>query len=355
MSLSRRDLLSRLGFGLSLLPPLAFAPLSTFGSLMFEPKGDLAPAKPLPPNPFLKNGKALVAIVHGEELDLMLREGLRLIGGSDRMGLRGKRVLIKPNVVIDRPPPATTSPQLVAAMVRLVRDAGAAEVIVADSSGIIRFPTSANLVATGIKQAAESAGAHVLALEDAPWVRVEPAGATILPRYYVSKPVYEAEVFINLPVIKTHRFAHYSCSLKNLVGIIHPRYRPSVSFLSPDWHERIAELNLAVHPHLTIADGTTLMIAGGPSSGTPARGDVLLLSGDRIALDAVAVALIRTFGAWPKLTDKSVWEQRQIKRAIELGLGVSGPGGFDLVAHSVTGSNPAFDQLVANIHRELAA
>src|SRR5207245_8491732 len=65
--------------------------------------------------------------------------------------------------------------------------------------------------------------------------------------------------------------------LKNLVGIIHPRYRPSVSFLSPDWHVRIAELNLAVHPHLTIADGTTLMIAGGPTSGTPAQADILLL------------------------------------------------------------------------------
>jgi uncharacterized protein (DUF362 family) len=354
VSLTRRNVLSRLGFGLSFLPALTLAPRSVLGALLFEPDGARVPAKPLPPNPFMRNGKALVAMVHGDDPAAMLREGFRQIGPLDRLGLQGKRVLIKPNVVNDRPPPTTTSPQVVAAVVRLVREAGAAEVLVADSSGIIRQPTSANLVATGIKQAAESAGARVFALDEEPWVRVEPAGAKALPHYYVSRPVYEADVFINLPVIKTHRFAHYSCSLKNLVGIIHPRYRPSVTFLSPDWHERIAELNLAVHPHLTIADGTTLMIAGGPTGGEPAQADVLLFSGDRIALDAVAVALIRTFNAWPKVTDKGVWEQRQLKRAIELGLGVHGSSQIELVAQSISGPDATFERRVAQIRQDLA-
>ena len=181
-------------------------------------------------------------MVHGQDPAAMLEAGLDMLGGIERLEPRGKRVLVKPNVVNDRPPPATTSPPVIAAVVRKVRAAGAAEVIVADSSGIIRFPTAANLEATGVRAAAESAGARVLALEDEPWVRVEPAAATSLPRYYVSKPVYQADLFINLPVVKTHRFTHYSCSLKNLVGIVHPRYRPSVSFLAGDWHERIAEL-----------------------------------------------------------------------------------------------------------------
>jgi len=346
-------MLGRLVWGLTFLPTLAFAPRSILNTLLFEPDGALVPAKPLPPNPFMRDGKALVSIVRGEDPPAMLQAGLNLIGGIGRLDLRGKRVLIKPNVVNDRPPPSTTNPKVVEAVVRLARESGAQGVTVADSSGIIRFPSSANLAATGIKQAAESAGASVLALEEEPWVRVEPASAKALPRYYVSKPVYDADVFINLPVIKTHKFAYYSCSLKNLVGIIHPRYRPSVSFLSPDWHERIAELNLAVHPLLTIADGTTLMIAGGPTSGTPARADILLLSGDRIALDAVAVALIRTFGAWPKVTEQAVWEQRQIKRAIELGLGVQGPSHIELVTQSLAGPDASFDRLIATIRKDL--
>ncbi len=352
---TRRDMLGRLAWGLTFLPAVAFAPRSILNTLLFEPEGALVQAKPLPFNPFMRNGKALVAIVRGEDPHAMLQAGIELIGGIGRLDLRGKRVLIKPNVVNDRPPPSTTNPQVVAAAVRLVREAGAHAVTVADSSGIIRFPSSLNLAATGIKQAAESAGASVLALEEEPWVRVEPASAKALPRYYVSKPVYDADVFINLPVVKTHRFAHYSCSLKNLIGIIHPRYRPSVSFLSPDWHERIAELNLAVHPHLTIADGTTLMVAGGPTSGTPARANILLISGDRIALDAVAVALIRTFGAWPRVTEQAVWEQRQIKRAIELGLGVHGPSQVELVTLSLSGQDASFERLIETIRRDLTA
>jgi len=354
MRTSRRDFLSRLGFGFAFLPALAMAPRSVVGNLLFEPDGVLVPSKPLPPNPYVRDGKALIAIVHGQEPNAMLQAGLELLGGLGRLAVSGKRVLIKPNVVNDRPPPSTTNPQVITAVVKTVREAGAREVVVADSSGLIRFPTTDNLAATGVRAAAEQAGARVLALEEEAWVRVEPAGARSLPRFYVSKPVYDADVFINLPVVKTHRFAHYSCGLKNLVGITHPRYRPSVSFLAGDWQERIAELNLAVHPHLTIADGTTIMIAGGPTSGTPARTDLLLLSGDRVALDAVAIALVRTFGAWPKLAEQSVWEQRQIRKAIELGLGAGGPHQVELLTRSVAGPDAGFDKLVDTIRRELS-
>ena len=353
--LTRRNLLDRLALGLALLPAITRTPRSVLGSLLFEPEGSLVPAKSPPANPFVRDGNALVALIHGDDPEAMLREGLRQLQAPERLELRGKRVLIKPNVVNDRPPPTTTSPRIVAAVVRWVREAGAREVIVADSSGIIRMPTSDNLVETGIKQAAETNGARVLALDEEPWVRVEPTGAKTLDHYYISKLVYEADVFINLPVIKTHQFAHYSCSLKNLVGIIHPRYRPSVHFLSSDWHERIAELNLAVHPQLTIADGLTVMIAGGPTSGTPAQANLLLLSGDRIALDAVALALIRTYGAWPKVSGGSLWEQRQLKRAMELGLGITDRRRLELLPYSISGPDPAFAQLVAKIRKDLAA
>jgi uncharacterized protein (DUF362 family) len=357
MTFSRRSMLARMGFGLTLLPAMVRAPRSIVGMLLSAPEGPLMPAKPMPANPFRKNGKTLVAIVHGNsetDVGIMLAEGLKLIGGLERLELQGKRVLIKPNVVNNRPPPVTSNPHVIAAVVRAVKDAGARDIIVADGSGIIRLPTSDNLVATGIKQAAESAGAGVVALEDEPWVRVEPSAAQAMPHYYVSRRVYEADVFINLPVIKTHKFANYSCGLKNLVGITHPRYRPSLRFFSTDWHERIAELNLAVHPHLTIADGTMVMIAGGPTSGTAAKADILLLSGDRVALDAVAVALLRTYGTWPRLREKTPWQQRQIARAIELGLGVGDPTRLELVTRSVSAANAGFDRLVARIRRDLA-
>lgn len=285
----------------------------------------------------------------------MLPRAMELLGGFDRVGVRGKRVLLKPNVLNDQPPPSTTNPAVVGAMAAMVKAGGAAEVLVADGSGIIRLPTSANLTTTGMRAAAESAGARVLALEDEPWVRIEPPQAQALKRFYFSRPVYDADLVINMPVIKTHRFAEFSCSLKNFVGVVHPRNRPSVTFWTGDWHERIAEINLAVHPTLTVADGTTTMIAGGPTSGTPSQTDLLICSGDRVAVDMTAIALLRSFGTWPKLQGKRIAEQRQIKRAAELGLGVGSGRDIELVSDAVDGAPPAFTQLVEQIRRELLA
>ena len=350
---SRREFFARLAFGFSLLPPLVSAPRSLWGHLLFDPDGPLVPAKPVPLNAYAKNGKSLVVVVHGKDPRAMLQAGLNLLGGIERLDPRDKNILIKPNVLNDRPPPSTTSPSVVASVVETVRQSGARHVTVADGSGIIRLPTADNLVATGIRTAAERGGATVSALEEHLWVCVEPAQAQAIRRYFVSRPVYEADLIINVPVIKTHRFAEYSCSLKNIVGAIHPRYRPSVTFLSGNWHERIAELNLAVHPQLTIADGTTVMIAGGPTSGTQAAADLLLLSGDRVALDVIALGLLRAYGTWPKLQGMRIEDQRQIKRAAELGLGFREARRIELVSQSIERSAPDFERLVDRIRADV--
>ncbi len=350
---SRREFFSRLALGVSLLPPLMTSPRSVWRHLLFDPDGRLVPAKPVPSNVFTRGGKSLVAIVHGKDPRAMVQAGLSLLGGLERLHPQGKRILIKPNVLNDRPPPSTTSASVIEAVVEICRRSRAEHVVVGDGSGIIRLPTTDNLTVTGIRTAAERGGAAVLAVEEHPWVRVEPAQAVAIRRYFVSQPVYEADLLINVPVVKTHRFAEYSCSLKNIVGVIHPRYRPSVTFLSGNWHERIAELNLAVHPELTIADGTTVMIAGGPTSGTSAAGDVLLLSGDRVALDVIAIGLLRAYGAWPKVQGMRIEAQRQVKRAAELGLGVSGPERIELVSQSLERSAPDFERLVGRIRADV--
>lgn len=350
---SRREFFARLACGLSLVPPLISAPRSLWRQLLFDPDGPLVPVKPVPPNVFTRNGKSLVALVHGKNLRAMLQTGLGLLGGVERLNPQGRSVLIKPNVLNDRPPPSTTSASVVEGVVEVFQQSGAKHVTVGDGSGIIRLPTADNLIATGIRRAAERRGAAVLALEEQPWVRVEPPQAQAIRRYFLSRPVYDADLFINVPVIKTHRFAEYSCSLKNIVGVIHPRYRPSVTFLSGNWHERIAELNLAVHPQLTIADGTTVMIAGGPTSGTSVIADLLLLSGDRVALDMIAMGLLRAYGAWPKVQGMRIEAQRQIRRAAELGLGVQEAERIELVSQSIEHRASDFERLVGRIREDV--
>lgn len=355
MSFSRRELFHNAGFGLLLLPAILRSPRSVLGHLLFDPVGPLVAPRPRPVNPFKQNGKALVAIVYGSNPSQMLPRAMGLLGGLDRLDLHGKRVLLKPNVLNDRPPPTTTNPKVIGAMVGLVKKAGAADVVVADGSGVIRLPTSDNMTRTGMRSAAEAEGARVLALEDEPWVRMEPPEAQVLRTFYFSRPVYDADVVINVPVIKTHRFADFSCSLKNFVGAVHPRYRPSVTFWKGGWHERIAELNLAVHPQLTVVDGTTIMIEGGPTSGTPAQTDLVICSGDRLAVDLVAVALLRSFDSWPKLQGRRIEEHRQIKHAAALGLGMGVGADVTVVSDAVGTAPPAFHRLVEHIQRDLLA
>jgi uncharacterized protein (DUF362 family) len=104
---------------------------------------------------------------------------------------------------------------------------------------------------------------------------------------------------------------------------------------------------------LTIADGTTVMIAGGPTSGTQAAADLLLLSGDRVALDMIALGVLRAYGVWPKVQGKRIDVQRQIKRAADLNLGVSDTQRIELVSQTIERSAPDFDRLVDRIRKDV--
>ena len=146
--MTRRELISRLAFGLTFMPALAFAPRSLLSSLLFEPDSALVPAKTIPPNLFQRDGKSLVAMVHGHDLGEMLQEGIAQLGGLASLELAHKRILVKPNIVNDRPPPSTTSVGVISAVVRMLKQGGG-EVTVADSSGMLRFPSAAGSRSSG--------------------------------------------------------------------------------------------------------------------------------------------------------------------------------------------------------------
>lgn len=346
MKLTRRSLLS-LG-SLSLLS-LSFPRCrSILRQLLFGPDGEVASPKPEAANVFRKDGKNLVSIVRGADVEEMLRESLKLIGGLDRLHVRGKEVLIKPNVVAADPPPTTTNPQLAKAAVALFYEAGASRVKVGEMSAILTLPTMRNLERTGMKQAAEAAGAEVIAFDDGPWVEVRHPLAKHAGAFYVAKAVYEADILVNLPVIKTHRSASYSLSLKNAIGWVHPRNRPSLTG-SSFWEEIIAEVNLAVRPHLIVADGLTAMVSGGPWKGEVESTQLVMASGDPVALDLVGLGLLKSFGRWEKVAKLPVWEQRQVRRAIEIGLGARSHEEVEILPRSLGGEDPEFVKLVEAI------
>lgn len=297
-------------------------------------------------NLFKEDGKSLVSLVGGKDTKEIVREAVARIGGFERIGIRGRTVLVKPNVVAGRRNPATTNPEVIRATVSLLYEAGASRVFVGDMSALFRLPTKKNMEKTGIMRAAIDAGAQVLYFEDHDWIRVKVPSGKYIKEVYVSEWIFNTDRVINLPVIKTHRSAQYSICLKNFVGATHFRQRPY--FVDRrHWEEVVAEINLAYTPDLNIVDGTTIMVEGGPWKGIEKETNLIIASGDRVAADIVGLALIKAFGLWRSAL-KNIWEARQIRRAVELGLGSSKKDEIKLISSS-TGKDRKFEELLEKI------
>jgi len=348
VKLTRRTLLTLAG--LAALGVTIPACRQMLRQMLFSPEATSAAAPPPVANPFRSGGQSLVAIVHGDDVPAMVRRAVELIGGIDQLGVRGRRTLVKPNVVSGSPPPTTTDPRVVRAVSELAKAAGAAPLAVGDMSAVLSLPSRPHLVETGIARVATEVGATLFAFDEGEWVEVRQPAAEHATSVYVAKAVHEAERLISVPIIKTHRNASFSCALKNTVGCVHGKNKPW-AYGSAAWEPVVAELNLAVRPHLFVVDGLQSMVSGGPWSGESLQTNVILASADPIATDVVALGLLKAAGRWELVTGKGVWEQRQIQRAVALGLGARGPAEIALVAEDLTGRDRAFQALVDSIRR----
>jgi uncharacterized protein (DUF362 family) len=99
----------------------------------------------------------------------------------------------------------------------------------------------------------------------------------------------------------------------------------------------IAEINAAYTPDLVVLDGVEALVRGGPDRGDQVQANVVLASKDRVALDAVGVAILRHFGTTPDVNEGAVFDQAQIARAAELGLGAQGPEEIEIVTEDEAG------------------
>ena len=87
----------------------------------------------------------------------------------------------------------------------------------------------------------------------------------------------------------------------------------------------IAEINLCYSPALILMDGVDVFTDGGPDRGRRKRAGVMVAGTDRVAVDAVGLAILKVLGSNREIMDTPIFEQEQIARAVELGLGVSSP------------------------------
>lgn len=235
----------------------------------------------VPANPSLPE----MAVIQGDEPAAMVQRAFQELGGVRRFIGRGDVVVIKPNVSWDRTPEqaANTNPQVVAAVCRLCREAGARRVIVAD---VTINEARRCFARSGIGEAARSAGAEVILPEARLFREVDIRGEA-LNTWPVLEPFLEADKLINLPVAKHHSLTGASLGMKNWYGVL----GGSRTRLHQRIHECLADLAAFLRPTLTLIDAYRVLLRNGPGGGNLA--DVafkktLIAGTDPVALDAYA-------------------------------------------------------------------
>ncbi|MFQ5812298.1 MAG: DUF362 domain-containing protein [Anaerolineae bacterium] len=277
-------------------------------------------------NIFTNEGKALVSKLQCDgDLKPNIGQAVAAIGGFGRLVEPGDTILVKPNFNTADPPPASSDPQFVKAVIELLYEHGAGKVVVGESSTFM-LSTRDALRQTGMLQAAEEAGAEVVIFDEGEWVTVE-TGGRYLKKVALARAGLEAKKIVYVCCLKTHRFADFTMSLKLAMGFVRRRDRRGMHLRR--LREKLAELNLAIAPHLIIVDGRRCFIAGGPGKGELREPNLILASGDRIAIDVEALKVIQSYPGHS--LKKAPWELTMIRRAVELGLGATSEAEYRVV------------------------
>jgi uncharacterized protein (DUF362 family) len=257
--------------------------------------------------------------------------------GIDRFD--GRSLLVKPNFNSADPPPGSTHNDTLTALLAKLEALGAGPLTVGDRSGM--GDTRAVMERKGVYALAKRFGAKVVAFDDLPaadWELFEPPGSHWRRGFALPRMVSGSGGVVQTCCLKTHRYGgHFTLSLKNSVGLA-AKTVPGIAhdFMrelhdSPHQRSMIAEINAAYRPDLVVLDGVDAFVTGGPDRGKQVAAGVMLAATDRIAIDAVGVALLRHFGTTSEVSRGAIFEQEQIARAVELGLGVADPRMIELV------------------------
>jgi uncharacterized protein (DUF362 family) len=230
-----------------------------------------------------------LAVVRGTRIDAMVREAADRLGGMGRFVSKGERVLLKPNVGWDRQPEqaANTNPEVVGAVARLCREAGAGEVWVSDVS--LNDPERC-FARSGIRAATEGAGADVLIPGSNDFWRTDMQGQ-LLGDWPVSRFFHLADRVINLPVVKQHSLCGCTLAMKNWYGVLGGRRNQ----LHQRIHTSIVDLAVALRPTLTIMDATRVLKHNGPTGGSlddVSVENTLIAGLDEVAIDAYSLQFL---------------------------------------------------------------
>jgi uncharacterized protein (DUF362 family) len=305
--LDRREFMRRTALGLAALP---LADVSTLA-------GAVGPRR------------SRVALVRTADRRQGVARALALLEPG---GIAGRRVVLKPNFNSAHDAPGSTHNDTLAQLVVELQERGARSITLGESSG--PPATRSVMERKGTLDLARELRFGIVDFEqlaDRDWVAF-PARGTHWPEgYHLPRLVVDAEYNVSTCCLKTHGYGGvFTMSLKLSVGLT-PKPARRGMHRSPDMRRMIAELNAGYRPQLVVLDGVSAFTDGGPSEGRLAQANVMIAGDDRVAVDAVGVAVLKELGANAAIMDRGIFEQEQIARAVELGLGAAGPAHIQIV------------------------
>jgi uncharacterized protein (DUF362 family) len=266
--------------------PTPLPPTATSTYTPFPPSGTAAATD----TPAPAAGADLAVARGGDDPELLVRRAVDALGGMGRFVPQGANVILKPNICT-RPhsfeDAATTNPFVVAALVKMCREAGASRVRVFD------FPFGSSweeaYAGSGIQDAVLAAGGEMEPLAFMKFVATQIPGAQSLREPAIYDEVMQADVLINVPIAKDHGLARVTMGMKNLLGVVQDR--PSCHRGMP---QKLADLAGFLRPELTIVDAVRILLRNGPTGGNPndvKKLDTVIASADFVAADAYGATL----------------------------------------------------------------
>jgi uncharacterized protein (DUF362 family) len=294
------------------------------GALLFGMHGGLTMAA----------SKSQVALVSTAERKSGVASSIKALNINP---IKNKTVLIKPNFNTADPTPGSTHNDTLTALVEELWKLGAKSVSLGERS---YPPTREVMEQKGIFPLMEKLEVEIINFDDLSekdWIRFNPKGCHWQDGFRIARPVIETECLVSTCCLKTHQYGGiFTMSLKLHVGVV-PTRRHGYNYMSelhgsPHQRKMIAEINVPFSPDLIALDGIDAFVDGGPADGKRAKANVFLASTDRVAIDAVGVALLKSLGSNDRIMQPKIFEQEQIARAAELGLGASSASEIEVIA-----------------------
>ena len=283
------------------------------------------------PNPWVENGKPVVAVVRGTSFPAMLARGMEMLGGFAPFGA-DRAVMLKPNFITPSPYPETTDGPSILAVIEAMRRDGFGDFTIGEwglanrqMTEVFDFYNLTDMAGPGSFGLRNLFGDEIVIAEDDRWAS--------MPMVRIFETAYRAPLIVNMPVIKQHLASGFSCALKNNMGPIdivsrmamHRRYRRGLDAetLLRESKLAVAEIAAALNPEITVIDarkvmGVQHMLRIG---GIEIEANRLIVSGDQVAADRVAAQVLdECFDGF-----QASMVSETLDHAAALGLGAASP------------------------------